>query len=96
MQFDVSIVASDLLTGTRSTAPLRAGDYLLDEDETTEGPQGKKPTIVLVADEDLEEANPGECWESGEGGSKRVYIHRGAPVEVLVSALHRLAGKVGA
>ena len=100
VHFDLAIVASDLLAGTRTTTPLRAGDYLLDENEATGGSGGNRPAIVLVADEDFDgeagEASAAGYWESGEGSAKRVYIHRGAPIEVLISAMHRLTGRAEA
>ena len=89
--FDIAIVASDLIEGTRSTAPLRADDLRLANDETS-AQANERPTIVLVADEDLDSTLL--TWDNREsnGRRRRTFIHRGAPVEVLLDAMNRLLG----
>ena len=82
-EYDVAIVASDLISGTHSTSPLsRAGD-LLNLGETP-GLGAHKSALVLVADEDLEDFND-------RLDPTHIYIHRGAPIEELVEALMRVA-----
>jgi hypothetical protein len=102
--FDVAVVASDFLEGTRTSRELQPGDSLLAgqgaRDSHSEA--ADVPLVVLLADEDLQEAEPTVAtqvppvWVPGgfvEG--KRVSIPRGAPVEVLVQAISLLAEKKG-
>jgi DNA-binding NarL/FixJ family response regulator len=85
-QFDVAVVASDMLQGTSTTRPLAPGDALIGEQDTAAA--AEMPTVVLVADEDLEGKTP-PIWEPGqEAGSRRLFIPRGAPAELLVEAVH--------
>ncbi len=84
---DVTVVASDLVEGTRTGRELLPGDTLLAEPAAV-------PSVVLVADEDLEDpvhasdvAAQG-LWEPGlPVRAKRVYIPRGAPAEILIAAI---------
>jgi CheY-like chemotaxis protein len=104
--FDVAVVASDFLEGTRTTRELRPGDNLLDGqgEAHTSGSTADVPLVVLLADEDLEESRLSvgtpapPLWEPGRFvRGKRVSIPRGAPVEMLVEAISIVAEKkVGA
>ncbi|HEX8221375.1 MAG TPA: HD domain-containing phosphohydrolase [Chloroflexia bacterium] len=101
--FDVAVVASDFLEGTRTARELRPGDSLLDgHGAGGEGHSGAgsvdPPLVVLLADEDLEDgaqnidARVPPVWMPGsfvEGN--RVAIPRGAPVETLLEAISLLA-----
>ncbi|HVG00347.1 MAG TPA: HD domain-containing phosphohydrolase [Chloroflexia bacterium] len=100
--FDVAVVASDFLEGTRTVRELRPGDSLLAGQ--AEGHASREhadvPLVVLLADEDLEDlarsvgTQVPPVWVPGrfvEG--KRVSIPRGAPVEWLVEAISLLAEK---
>jgi hypothetical protein len=94
VEYDVAIVASDLLSGTHSTAPLLADDYLLDEDEAAAGRGSGPPVIVLVADEDLRTSDMGPLPRprpgSGGCGCERCYIPRSAPSEMLIDTIMAL------
>jgi hypothetical protein len=99
-RFDVAVVASDFLEGTRAARDLRPGESLLTDQGAAAGQPGGVPLVVLVSDEDLEDGDPGadgpvpHLWEPGrpvEG--KRVAIPRGAPVEVLVQAINIVSEK---
>jgi hypothetical protein len=87
--YDVAVIASDLIAGTHSTSPLSLSGELLDRIEMAESVSPRKPAVVLVADEDLEDYS-----ESVD--PTRVYIHRGAPLEELVDALARVARRTNA
>lgn len=100
--FDVAVVASDFLEGTRTVRELRPGDSLLAGQG--EGHASREhadvPLVVLLADEDLEDAARSverqvpPVWVPGLFvGGKRVSIPRGAPVEMLVEAISLLAEK---
>jgi hypothetical protein len=91
---DVAVVASDFLVGTRTMRELPPGDTLLADQDDASGRPAAMPSVVLVADEDLDDgcrvsgAAPPHLWEPGrpvEGS--RVYIPRGAPAEMLVEAI---------
>jgi hypothetical protein len=88
--FDIAVVASDLFQGTQSTAPLRADDWRLGADEIDSAAE-RYPTIVLVADEDLENAVT-FTTQTGklDGRASNAHIHRGAPVEVLIETMTEL------
>lgn len=95
MDFDVAVVASDLFSGTHTTAPLTEGDMRLDRSQLSIE-VGPHPTIVLVADEDVE-SYPVALYDapltgSLEGADKNyMYVHRGAPLERLVEAIKHMA-----
>lgn len=91
---DVAIVASDLVEGTRTARDLRPGDTLLAEQEGFSGEPAAVPSVVLVADEDLDDpvhasdVAPDGLWEPGlPVRARRVYIPRGAPAEMLIAAI---------
>ena len=91
---DVAVVASDLVVGTRTSRELRPGDTLLAEQEGFSGELPAVPSVVLVADEDLDdpahasELGPQGLWEPGRPvRARRVYIPRGAPAEMLIAAI---------
>ena len=91
-KFDVAVVASDLLTGTHTTAPLTLGDLRLEQQEITTGHLRVVPTIVLVADEDVADYDVALYDAPLTGAthptrSNCVYVHRGAPAERLVEAM---------
>ena len=90
VDYQVAIVASDLFEGTHSTAPLRADDWLLRDNETEAEDHKGRPTIVLVADEDLEEVRMRHEARKEPGASPRVYIHRGAPAETIIDAMKQM------
>jgi hypothetical protein len=90
LEFNVAVVASDLVTGTHSSSTKGSG-HRLDVKEATTGLLGIRPTIMLVADEDLTDDLALKLWEPGSPASQRAYVHRGAPVEVLVEAIKELA-----
>jgi hypothetical protein len=89
IEFNVAVVASDLVTGTHSTS-LKGSGPRLDVKEATTGLLGLRPTVMLVADEDLSDDLAPKLWEPGTHASQRAYVHRGAPVEVLVEAMKEL------
>jgi hypothetical protein len=95
LEYDVAIVASDLLTGTHSTAPLHADDYHLDDEETAAGGATSPLTIVLVADEDVGAAIAGPAQSEIQHGSQRYYIPRSAPSEALIDTIVTLHHKAG-
>ncbi len=91
---DVAVVASDLVEGTRTARELRPGDTLLAEQEGFSGEPAAVPSVVLVADEDLDDpvhtgdVGPQSLWEPGlPVRARRVYIPRGAPAEILIAAI---------
>jgi putative nucleotidyltransferase with HDIG domain len=91
VDYDVAVVASDMLSGTLSTAPLRADDYHLQKDEA--GISGtRRPLIVLMADEDTGSQMLGGASVLADDPF-RVYIPRSAPSEVLVEAVKSLHDK---
>ena len=49
--------------------------------EATTGLLGSRPTIMLVADEDMSDDLAPSLWQPGSHAFHRAYIHRGAPVE---------------
>lgn len=92
--FDVAVVASDFLAGTRTMRELPPGDTLLAEQDDASGRPAAMPSVVLVADEDLDDGWRGSgavsphLWEPGQPvEGSRVYIPRGAPAEMLVEAI---------
>ena len=90
VEYDVAIVASDLLTGTQSTAPLHADDYHLDEDEATAGKGTGPSVIVLVADEDVQTSGVGPVLKLNGHRHERFYIPRSAPSEKLIDTIMAL------
>ncbi|HKP55026.1 MAG TPA: HD domain-containing phosphohydrolase [Chloroflexia bacterium] len=96
-KFDVAIVASDLLMGTHTTAPLQVGDAHLEQNEITAGQLRQVPTIVLVADEDVADYDVALydaplAGDTHEATANCVYVHRGAPAERLVEAMKSMVG----
>jgi hypothetical protein len=94
IDFEVAIVASDLLEGTHSTVPLSDNDFRLLPGEaggnSSDALDIARPTIVLVADEDVDSMAP--LPTNGlQNISQRVHIHRGAPAEVLIDAIQALS-----
>jgi putative nucleotidyltransferase with HDIG domain len=87
LDFQVAIVASDMLEGTSTSARLEAGDYLLDQKEAAHTPTGVITTIALVADEDLTAMPEMPLWTPGSAATHRVNISRGEPAEVLIDAI---------
>jgi putative nucleotidyltransferase with HDIG domain len=101
-KFDVAVVASDLLTGTHTTAPLKIGDTRLAANEITTGHlrEVPTPTIVLVADEDVDDYHVALydaplTGDSREATARCVYVHRGAPAERLVEAMKSMMANDG-
>jgi putative nucleotidyltransferase with HDIG domain len=90
LDFQVAIVASDMLEGTSTSARLQSGDYLLDAEETAHTPTGVITTIALVADEDLAARPEMPLWTPGTTPTHRVNISRGEPAEVLIDAIKEL------
>jgi len=99
--FDVAIVASDLMSGTHTTSPLKPGDLRLNQGEFITGHLRIQPTIVLVADEDVDDYNVGlydaplTTNNLEESAINCVYVHRGAPAERLVEAMKSMLGVPG-
>jgi putative nucleotidyltransferase with HDIG domain len=90
LDFQVAIVASDMLEGTSTSTRLEAGDYLLDEEEAAHTPTGVIATIALVADEDLTTMPEMPLWTPGSAAAHRINIPRGEPAEVLIDAIMEL------
>jgi putative nucleotidyltransferase with HDIG domain len=82
--FDVAVVASDLIAGTSSTSPLSLAGSLLEMMETQALRDSGKPSVVLVADEDLH-------LYGTSADEEHVFIHRGAPIEDLVDLILRVS-----
>lgn len=96
--FDVAIVASDLMSGTHTTSPLSPVHLRLDHGELITGHLRIQPTIVLVADEDVDDYEVGlydaplTTGKLEESPINCVYVHRGAPAERLVEAMKSILG----
>lgn len=85
--FDVAVVASDFMQGTHTTRPLHLGDTLIGHEDLSAGFASQVSTIVLVADEDIEEDDAPICWEPGQPVcSTQIFIPRGSTAEVLLQA----------
>jgi DNA-binding NarL/FixJ family response regulator len=86
--YDVAIVASDLLAGTRSTAPLGADDLHLDGREINGG-KDHRPVVVLVTDEDADglTALSAEDIRRNAEYAKPVYLHRSVSIEILAETV---------
>jgi putative nucleotidyltransferase with HDIG domain len=82
--FDVAVVASDLIAGTSSTSPLSLAGSLLEMMETRSLRDSGLPAVILVADEDLE-------LYTRDAGDDHTFIHRGAPIEDLVDLILRVS-----
>jgi HD domain len=100
VDFQVAIVASDLLEGTHSTAPLGGDDFRLADGSLHEA--GTKAgearlTIVLVTDEDLPGTGDRGYPQSSPTATapRRLYIPRGAPAEALINAVIGIGGTPG-
>lgn len=92
--FDVAVLASDFVEGTRTGRNVWSGESSGDEQDGWSGQTTVTPSVVLVADEDMEERGKGGgLWEPGRSVENgRVYIARGAPAELLVAAIRAVNG----
>ncbi|MEP6776494.1 MAG: hypothetical protein ABJA50_12940, partial [Chloroflexota bacterium] len=93
--YDVAIVASDLIAGTRSTAPLSPTDrHLSGTDFENSG--DRQPVVILVADEDIDGLISMRIEERARTNKRNrpVYLHRSVSVETLTETLRRLCDNV--
>lgn len=86
--YDVAVVASDLLAGTHSTIPLTYDELHLDEREIN-GDVGSRPVVVLVTDEDIDGSTlmSAEDVRQSAGHLNPIYLHRSVSVEILADTL---------